>query len=305
MNLAEACAGSGEERLRSLLREWDAAANGARTPENTGVSCKAKVAWRCSKGHAWTAAIYARVAGSGCPYCSGRKPVAGENDLATTHPHLASEWDTEKNGDLTPRDVSAGSHRKVAWRCARGHVWTVSVNRRTYRDSGCPYCAGKLPIPGETDFATRCPEAAAEWDYEKNGDLRPEQVMPRSKGFAWWICPLGHSYRAAIRSRGGEGTGCPYCAGQAALAGFNDLATKYPRLAKEWFQPLNGELTPEGVTAGCNRRVAWRCVEGHVWFARIDSRARGDGHGCPVCAGQIKKARLAFYERIVAGAPVA
>ena len=283
----------------TLLREWDAAANDALTPDDVKPMEKRRVNWRCANGHIWSAVIYSRVAGSGCPYCSGLKTIPGETDLATTHPELAAQWHPTKNGKWTPQNVSAGSHRKIVWICGKGHEWTASVNRRTYNASGCPYCSGHLPIPGETDFATKCPEAAAEWDYEKNAPLTPDRVMPRSKGFAWWICPEGHSYRAAIRARGGGGTGCPYCAGQKVLPGFNDLVTKYPRLAREWYQPLNGNLTPDQVTPGCNKKAAWRCQGGHVWYAQINSRANPNGYGCPVCAGQVKRAKLAYYDKIM------
>ena len=282
----------------TLLREWNAEANGGLTPKNVSASSREKAHWKCAKGHMWAAAVYSRVGGCGCPYCSGLKTIPGETDLATTHPELAAQWHPSKNGKLTPWDVSAGSHRKVVWICEKGHEWTAMVNHRTYSDSGCPYCSGHLPIPGETDFATLCPEAAAEWDYEKNGKLTPELVKPRSKYYAWWVCSAGHSYRTSIRTRGGNGTGCPYCSGQKALPGFNDLATKEPKIAAQWYQPLNGDLTPEQVTPGCNKRVYWRCDDGHIWCARIDSRAGPNSHGCPVCAGQVKRAKLAYYDRI-------
>ncbi len=33
--------------------------------------------------------------------------------LVETHPELAAQWHKDKNGSLTPRDVTAGSRRKV------------------------------------------------------------------------------------------------------------------------------------------------------------------------------------------------
>ena len=33
------------------------------------------------------------------------------------------------------------------------------------------------------------PDLIKEWDYEKNGDLRPEDVSHRSDKRAWWIYP--------------------------------------------------------------------------------------------------------------------
>ena len=53
------------------------------------------------------------------------------------------------------------------------------------RGSGCPYDAGRLPIPGVTDLATLRPDLVAEWNYEENGDLRPEDVTLPKRGFKY------------------------------------------------------------------------------------------------------------------------
>lgn len=39
-------------------------------------------------------------------------------------------------------------------------------------------------------------------------------------------------------------TRCPYCTGRKVLAGFNDLASLFPKLAKEWDAELNGAAAP-------------------------------------------------------------
>ena len=46
-------------------------------------------------------------ADSGCPYCSGRKVLAGYNDLATTHPGIAAMWHPRMNKRLKPTGVQA------------------------------------------------------------------------------------------------------------------------------------------------------------------------------------------------------
>ena len=83
------------------------------------------------------------------------------------------------------------------------------------------------------------------------------------------------------------------------LAGFNDLATKEPRVAAQWYQPLNGSLTPEMVTCGSSRKVFWRCSDGHIWPAVISSRAGKQKCGCPVCAGRTKVNFAARYQAIM------
>lgn len=47
------------------------------------------------------------------PYCGDRKVLKGYNDLRTTHPEIAREWNKERNGDLKPADVIANSNKRV------------------------------------------------------------------------------------------------------------------------------------------------------------------------------------------------
>lgn len=74
-----------------------------------------------------------------CPYCNGQKVLVGFNDLATTRPDLASEWDYSRN-DFTPQEVTKGSHKDAWWLCKNNHSWKARISARDYRN-GCPYCA--------------------------------------------------------------------------------------------------------------------------------------------------------------------
>ena len=58
-----------------------------------------------------------------------RKPPKGKS-LAEVNPELARQWHTSKNGDLTPRDVTPGSHKKVWWKCNKGddHEWEAQIS---------------------------------------------------------------------------------------------------------------------------------------------------------------------------------
>ncbi|MFQ9411997.1 MAG: zinc-ribbon domain-containing protein [Evtepia gabavorous] len=118
--------------------------------------------------------------------------------------------------------------------------------------------------------------------------LDPQQVSPYSNRAVWWRCGLGHSWHAAISTRA-WGSDCPYCAGRKVLAGFNDLATRYPELAQTWDPVLNGALTPAMVTPGSHKKVWWRCPENHVWKAVVYSRTSDKRCGCPVCAGKVSQ----------------
>ena len=63
------------------------------------------------------------------------------------------------------------------------------------------------------------------------------------------------------------------------------LAETHPEVAKQWHPTKNGDLTPNNVTPGSNKKVWWKCEKGddHEWDAVIAKRA--NGRRCPVCSG--------------------
>ena len=280
-NLEEYCIRRGKPEI---LAQWDAARNAPLTPEDIPHSSREKVWWRCERGHAYRASIQSRVImGSGCPVCAGKTVQPGWNDLLSKRPEIAAEWDAERNVPLTPDAVAAGSGKAVWWRCPEGHSYRAPVAERTRaKTSGCPYCAKRLLLPGVNDPKTRNPALAAEWDAARNGDVRMETLLNSSTYKAWWLCPGGHSYQASVRNRVYNKTGCPYCTGKKALAGYNDLGFLRPELAAQWDAARNAPLTPETVTLGSGRRVWWRCSEGHSWQTAVFNRVNGST-GCPVC----------------------
>ena len=122
-----------------LMAEWNWERNKDITPSQLTLGSSKKVWWKCEKGHEWQAMIGNRNKGSGCPYCSGRYAVKGENDLQTINPTLAKEWNYEKNNGLTPVDVMPNSDKKVWWKCSKGHEWRATIGSRN-TGSGCPVC---------------------------------------------------------------------------------------------------------------------------------------------------------------------
>ena len=109
-------------------------------PKLLTVGSGKKVWWKCSKGHEWQATIDRRSQGKGCPYCSGRNAIKGENDLQTVNPALAKEWNYDKNNGLTPTDVLPSSNKKVWWKCSKGHEWQAKIYSRS-KGNGCPQYA--------------------------------------------------------------------------------------------------------------------------------------------------------------------
>lgn len=248
--------------------------------------------WLCDKGHSYDMCIKQKIRRNfGCPICSGKRVCAGENDLATTHPHLLEEWDYEKTTDVTPQQVKAGSNTSVWWKCSKGHSWQTGVELRALRNYGCPYCVGKRAIIGETDLATTHPHLLTEWDYEKNNEigLDPTQLTYGSTKKAWWVCKEGHSWQALISNRARQNRQCPYCTRQKTIVGVNDLATTHPELAKEWDFEKNTDVTMQDVFAGSHKEVWWKCVTcGHSYLGRVDYRTVSTvGQYCPLCNNRV------------------
>jgi uncharacterized Zn-finger protein len=177
-----------------------------------------KVWWICDKGHEWEARIIDRNHGNGCPYCSGKRAIIGENDLFTTNPSLLKEWNYKKNINVDPKTMKSGSNKKVWWICDKGHEWEASVSNRN-KGSKCPYCSGRQAIIGENDLSSKNPALLKEWNYKKNINVDPKTIKSNSGKKVWWICDKGHEWEAKIANRN-QGNGCPECSSQ--------LRTSYP-----------------------------------------------------------------------------
>ncbi len=270
-----------------LLSQWDSKANSPLRPDTVTAGSSQRLSWVCEKGHRWQAEVYARTArSSGCPVCSGKKIVPGENDLKSRCPELAEQWIAEKNPGLSPENVSPNSHKKVWWRCPDcGHEWLAQIKSRAGAEKcGCPVCANRKIEQGVNDLATLYPHLAAQWHPSKNGGLKPNEVTPGKRRKVWWRCEKGHEWQALIQSRT-RGSGCPVCAGKSIIANVNDLISAKPEVAAQWHPAKNGGLLPSAITAQSNKVVWWQCSLGHEWQAAVSARVAEDS-GCPYCSNK-------------------
>ncbi len=199
--------------------------------------------------------------------------------------YILDEWDYEENEGLSPDNIAMSAITRVHWKCKHGHKWKSSIHHRIYVETDCPYCTNKKLMSGFNDLATKYPELAKEWNYDKN-ELGPDSYFPTSLTKVWWRCELGHEWEATIKARisGRNGiTKCPYCSNKKVLPGFNDLATTHPHVANEWNYERN-ILTPQEVIRGSNKKVWWKCRCGHEWETAVEKRTRyPNPTKCPAC----------------------
>ena len=253
-----------------------------KSTEVTAFSAK-KLLWECEKGHEWEATVANRSNGRGCPYCSSRKIILGFNDLATLNPKLAKE--VSSNSKIKAIEATAFSHKKLLWRCSKGHEWKATVSNRS-NGNGCPYCSNKKILLGFNDLTTVNPELAKE--VSPNSKIKATEVTASSFKKLFWRCNKGHEWETTVDSRS-RGNDCPYCSNRKILQGFNDLSTLNPELAKE-VSP-DSKIKATEVTAFSNKKLLWICVRGHEWEATVDKRSQG--RGCPKCSGSKMEENLA------------
>src|SRR5262249_10502375 len=158
-----------------------------------------------------------------------------------THPELVAEWHPTKNGELRPDQFTAGSGKRIWWKCpaADDHEWQTPIRLRV-RGYGCPYCSG-IRVVRSTSLAAKYPELVKEWHPTRNSSFTPADVSPGSGKKVWWKCPVAddHEWEAPPVSRTHMGSGCPCCVNLKAVKS-NCLAATHPELAKQWHPTKNG-----------------------------------------------------------------
>ena len=124
------------QRVRIIVL-WDTERNGSTTAYDVSPYDNRDYFWICEKGHSWPASPANRNNGTGCPYCSHKLPVVGENDLLTLYPDLCKEW--HPKNEKMPSEYLPQSHESVQWLCSNGHKYSAKIYMRV-NGSGCPKC---------------------------------------------------------------------------------------------------------------------------------------------------------------------
>ena len=128
----------------------------------------------------------------------------------------------------------------------------------------------------------RCPDLAKECDNERNREFSdPSQIIFGTEIIIALKCPMGHTFHINVLNHTDDKqTKCPYCSDRQPYTSSNDLATKYPFLAKEW-SAQNYPTVPSHVASDSHKYYWWVCENGHEYFMSL--RNRINGGTCPEC----------------------
>jgi hypothetical protein len=142
-----------------------------------------------------------------------------KSPLSETHPDVALEWHSSKNGTLTPDAVISGSTKVVWWQCWNDprHEGQTRVQNRTRLRSPCPICSGHAVTP-RNSLGQQHLDIAAKWDPSVNGPLTPDDIKSGSGRKIWWRCRNNpsHVWLAMAWARPKQRSGCPFCTGRRA-----------------------------------------------------------------------------------------
>jgi len=147
-------------------------------------------------------------------------------------------------------------------------------SRTKKKGAACPYCSNNKLLVGFNDLKTKRPDLALQ-----ASNWNPEEFLEYSHQKKAWKGTCGHVWESSINSRC-RGSGCPYCAGTRLLAGFNDLFTNFPEVAREAYL-----WNPAEYTAKSGNKMPFKCSEcSHIWTAEIKSRTSHNFTNCPNCS---------------------
>ncbi len=255
-----------------LVSEWDYTKNAPLTPEMFLPMSDKYVSWICSKcGYKWDAPIKSRSRGYGCARCARRHQYSTDEwvlKASEIHKHKYNYSDVEYISSKT----------KVRIICSKHGVFTQKPSDHL-KGKGCPFCSNKKSHLLNRLSAMH-PDLAEQWDYDRN-ELKPSEVGTYHKLKFWWRCNKGenHSYLALIQQRI-KGSGCAVCHGKQVLYE-TSLAYLYPQITKQWIHEKNYGLSPEKISPGSDKKVWWRCGNGHEWQTQVYNRTKGVG--CKKC----------------------
>ncbi|GAA5505288.1 zinc-ribbon domain-containing protein [Novipirellula caenicola] len=296
-------------KSQDIASEWHPTRNGELSAADVPNRSDKSVWWQCrhDQSHEWQAMVKTRTNGRGnCPTCHPRQinPPPGrsidsrwERRLSKTCPELVSFWDTTKNGETTPDDVTKGSSRVVWWKCPchEGHEWSEAVKKISSRKNKCPLCES-LQMHGavteEKSIGHLRPDLMDQWHPVLNEELDPMQIGTGSSRMVYWQCSRNteHVWKTRVFQRK-AGTGCPYCCG-SAVNQETSLATLHPEIAATWHPAKNGTLTPSEMHRQSARSVWWLCPDDptHEWKQSVQNRVNLDQ--CPECRKHTRQREL-------------
>ena len=219
-----------------------------------------------------------------------------EKSLAS---HEKSEFWSEKNGDVKPRQVFKKTTKKYWFDCnICCHEFEKRIDHVT-SNTWCPYCSNPPKKLCDKDDCHLCfnksvasHEKSKYWS-DKNGDIKPRYVFKSSNTKYYFNCRCGHDIFIMLHDIV-AGYWCPYCSNppqklcdnQDCKTCFNKSFASHEK-SKYW-SDKNGDVKPRQVFKQGNNSCYFICDCGHEFDSRLNSITY-QNTWCPYCSNPSKK----------------
>lgn len=162
-----------------------------------------------------------------------------------------------------------GADKRLRFRCANGHEWETKPSYVRNSGNWCPYCAKK--VPHTLDLMKQIA-------HSKGGKCL-SSVYKNANSKLRWSCSKGHEWEATASSIKNKETWCPICCYDKLSAALSLGLEEMQALAAE----RGGECLSTEYPKGRNKKIHWRCIEGHEWESTPAS-VKHAGQWCPTCS---------------------
>lgn len=259
--------------------------------------------------------------GQGCQYCAGKKLCT--TMCNTCYPKSFKSCDKEKflvDKTLNSYELSKGSQKKYEFKCdnilcnhkfwkpldevskgawctfctgsARAHCTDIDCGKHTkYNNDEFIECYTCMPCHDKS-FMTH--EKAGQWDYIKNKDVYPWDILCCVSGKYWFICiKCKHSVLIAIKNITNMGSFCIYCANlklctnDSCMICYDKSFESHPK-RKYWSVNNPIDLIPRQIFKGsCTTFALFDCdICYHEFTIRIACICKKNPQWCSYCANK-------------------
>jgi very-short-patch-repair endonuclease len=255
---------------------------------------------------------------SWCPYCSnppkqlcekGNCKSCFEKSFAS---HEKSNYWSDKNGDVKPRQVFKSVNTKYWFDCDCGHEFESALCGMTGRNYGCPYCCVPHNQLCEKEDCLTCFEKSfashekSKYWSDKNDHVKPRQVFTSANTKYWFDCDCGHQFESVVSSITSlKPTWCPYC-GNQKICENKDCQTCFEKSfasheKSNYWSDKNGDVKPRQVFKYSGNKYWFDCNTCcHQFQSALYSISGKNKSWCPICVNKTEKK---LYEQLLQSYP--
>ena len=239
-----------------------------------------------------------------CPFCSNHQ-LCNDTDCNTCHQksfasHDKSQYWSNKNGDIVPRQLSKQSNKKCWFDCTNcHHHFQSALNHisNVQNPRWCPYCCIPTQKLCDDTSCNRCFENSfashdkSQYWCLKNCVLLPRQVHKCSNKKHWFHCQkCSHSFETAPNTIVQGNHWCPYCVNQALC---DDVNCNYcfeksfaSHHKSEYWSSKNLDTTPRQIFTGTDKKYWFDCDTCTHSFETTLNHITRQNSWCPHCVNK-------------------